>query len=467
MMNKNHPGKLLIYIAGLFIAAAVESYAATDIVSVEVSLGEARDIAVTGNGEVRAARANLRAAEERVRAVWGQLLPVIESEVSATRQGADSGIMSLSDGQYDIRMVQLRFGINPGGFYHTLEQSHAALKTAREESRRIIASVEYSVIKSYYDVVLTDEMVRLKTESRKVLEENLRDVENLYLSGSVPRFELLQAQVRLQNLYPEIREAETNYSLAVDTFNLALGSGDRGYSVRGDEINGKDIFPVKEDDVVPEITAMAMRNRPEIISIEHMREGARQGAAVHESSYLWPVFSVAGSYGLSYNLANPSTITTPLGPMEMNTVTGNREWQDTWQVRVAATYRWSSLIPADTGRARAREEDERKKEIDEKLADMKRSTAIAVRSHYGRLRAAYDSIISQKKNIETADEGLRIARESYRAGVIRNADLLGAELSLTLARTGYIKALYDYNISTAALCRESGADVTAILFREK
>ena len=153
--------------------------------------------------------------------------------------------------------------------------------------------------------------------------------------------------------------------------------------------------------------------------------------------------------------------------MEMTSVTGNREWQDTWQVRAAATYRWSSLIPADTSRARAREENQRKNEMNEKLTDLKRATAIAVRSHHGRLCAAYDSIILQKKNIETADEGLRIARESYRAGVIRNSDLLSAELSLTLARTSYIKALYDYSINTAALCRESGADVTAILFREK
>ncbi len=466
MMIERQMKKTVIFI-GIFITVITAVHAHAENILKPVSLKEARDIALKNNGEYRASQASLSAAEERVRAVWGQLLPVMESEVSATRQGADSGIMALSDGQYDVRLVQLRFGINPGGFYHTLEQSHSALKSARQETRRILSSVEYSVIKSYYDVVLAAEMVRLKTESRKVLEENFRDVDSMFRSGSVPRFELLQAQVRLQNMEPEIREAETNYSVAVDTFNLILGSSDTSYTVRGDEIEGDGILPVNDDRVLGGITAMAIRNRPEILSTENMREGIRHAEAVHESSYMWPFFSVTGSYGFSYNLANTSTITTPLGPMEMNAVTGNREWQDTWQVRVAATYRWSSLVPADTTRAKAREEGQRKNELDEKLADLKKSTSIAVRSHYGRLRAAYDSIVSQKKNIETADEGLRIARESYRAGVIRNADLLSSELSLTIARTGYIRALYDYSISSAALCREAGADVTPLLFREK
>jgi len=451
----------------MIIAGSFNSLMADEPVR-KVNLAEAQQIAIENNGEYRIAQANVRAADERVNVVWGQLLPVMESEASATRQGADSGLMSLSDGQYDIRLLQLKFAINPGGFNNSLKQSHAALCSAREELRRVRGNIEYSVIKSYYNVILTAEIVKLKKDSLKVLEENLRDVENLYRSGSVPRFELLQARVFLQNIEAEIIDSETVASVALDTFNLVLGSSGRLYDARGDEISGEGFNTPADEKVLPDLEAMALKNRPEVISLQYLRQGQEHGISVQKSAYLWPIFSVAGSYGFSYNLANPPVISIPgAGSMEMSSVTGNREWQDTWQIRAAATYRWSSLIPFDSGRAMEREEKETLEGIDEKIKDLKRATVIAVRGHYGKIHSSSRSIVSQRNNIETATEGLRIARESYRAGVIRNTELLSAELSLTTARTGYIRALYDYSISMAALRRDAGADVDSILFREK
>ncbi len=60
---------------------------------------------------------------ERVNHAWRMLYPGLESEASLARQGAESGFLSLANGQYDIKLVQVRFGINPVAFYHTLQMS--------------------------------------------------------------------------------------------------------------------------------------------------------------------------------------------------------------------------------------------------------------------------------------------------------------------------------------------------------
>jgi len=192
-----------------------------------VDLSEAVNIALINNGSYRQALARERAAEERVNAVWGQLLPAMESELSVQGQGADSGIQAMSDGAYDVRVLQMRFAINPGFFYNSLKSSHEELAVVRQDVRRQKYEVEYQVIKSYFDVVLAREMLRLKKESRLVLEENLRIVENLYRAGSVPLFELLQAKVHLGDVEPEILDAETALATAEDVFSFALG-GDAG-----------------------------------------------------------------------------------------------------------------------------------------------------------------------------------------------------------------------------------------------
>ena len=454
----------------MIITALILSYnvkAATAQEKPAISVDEAVIIALGNNQDYKIASHRLEEADEKVNAVWGQLLPALESEASILRQGADTGPMSLSDGQYDLKFIQLRFGINPGAFYHSLKQSHAGYALAKEELRRIRHEVEFNVIKGYFDAILAGEMVTLRSNSLQVLRENLKDVRRMYQTGSVPRFELLQAQVQLQNQEPVLREAENNYRTALEIFNYHLGFNAITYTVKIDDVDKSTIRLPAEESVIPGLINAAMKNRPEVLQVSLQKDALNHSRKVHQSSYLWPTFSVSGYYGKTYQLPNPVNINLGGGPSpDLSQITGSKDWQDTWQVRFAATYRWGTLIPFDSQRALEREEREKIQETEQKLLQIQRLTGITIRTSFGRLSTSYETILSQEKNLETAEEGLRIARESYRAGVIKNADLLNAELALTSARTGYVKALYDYYMSRAELNREIGVNSDTVLFRE-
>jgi len=110
---------------------------------------------------------------------------------------------------------------------------------------------------------------------------------------------------------------------------------------------------------------------------------------------------------------------------------------------------------------------EREKEAVVRLDQLKRSIEISVNAEYSRLVTACLTIRSQKDNVATAEEGLRIARESYRAGVIKNSELLSAELARTNARTGYINAINAYYGSLAELKRELGVEDTGIILEDR
>jgi outer membrane protein len=436
-----------------------------------ISLDEAIGIALLNNHDYKIALQKMKAADERVKGVWGQLMPALESEASLARQSAENGFMSLSDGQYDIKVVQLRFGINPGIFYNSLKLSRKAYISTREEVRRIRASISYDVIKAYFSLLLSEEMIKLRKDSLSLLRENLKDVENLYRTGSVPRFELLQAQVRLKSQEPLLLEAENNYRVALDLFNFHLGSVDAEYTVDS-SILKKERFRIPEgdrDEIIQRFSASALRDRPELIQLEMKREMAEHSKNVSSSYYLWPTFSIGGYYGKTKFLANQAEVTvdTPLGPMEpdMSAITGTREWQTTWQIRVAATYRWGTLFPTDSIRALEREERLRIRQAEEELLKLKRIIAISIKSSYSGLVTSFHTIISRRDNVETAREGLRIAKESYRAGVIKNSELLSAQFSLTEARTGYINAVNQYYLSLAELKRETGIEDEKLIFK--
>jgi len=91
---------------------------------------------------------------------------------------------------------------------------------------------------------------------------------------------------------------------------------------------------------------------------------------------------------------------------------------------------------------------------------------VSINSSYSKLLTACMTIKSQKENVKTAEEGLRIARESYRAGVIKNSELLASELALTSAKTSYINALYSYYVAMAELKKETGIEDENIILED-
>lgn len=432
-----------------------------------LSLNEAIAIALKGSPEFLIAQQKLKQADEKIAQTWGMLYPAVESEASALRQYAESGFMSLSDGQYDVKFVQVRFGINPGNFYHSLSQSYSNYTVAKEEVKKVKSTIEYNIIKSYFDVITAFEIIKLRENSIAVLQANVADVSRHFNTGTVSKFELLQAQVQLQSQEPLLIEARNNYATALDLFNYTLGAKSGTYTVIFEGFDSSLRQP-QSFGIVDMLVEKALVHRPEVIQLSLSKDIVHNSIDAAQSVYLWPTFTVAGYYGKSYLMPNTPEIQLPFPgqTIDLSAITGTREWQTAWQVRVAATYRWGSLVPVDTVQGVEREQKEKLQEIEQQIKQLKQAIAIAVRADYGKLVTAYQTIVSQRKNIETATEGLRVAKESYRAGVIKNADLLNAELQLTSSRMGYIKAINDFWCAVAQLKKDTGFDCTDSIFTE-
>jgi len=455
---------ICLFASGLVIVFMVF---AVDAAPLKINPDDAVKTALDNNRDYKIAQMKAEEADEKVNLAWSQLMPSLESEASLTRQYAENGFMSLSDGQVDIKLVQVRFGINPGVFYNSLQASRESYIIAEQEMRRIKNDVVYSVIKSYFDFLLADEMIRLRRESIELYRANLKDVKNLYEKGSVPKYELLQAQVNLSNQEPLLLEAENSRRTVLEVFNYNLGVDDITYEPDNGvlESNVTAVSDENADRNIQRLIELALKNRPEIIQITKKGDIARNSAELNSSYYLWPTFSVAGYYG--YTKYDPNPINTGMFGPNLSGVTGDDQWQNTWQVRVAATYRWGSLIPADQARSNERGEEIRLRESEEEILKIRRLVAISVKNNYNRLVTSYLTILSQKENVVTAEEGLRIAGESYRAGIIRNSELLTAQVNLTSARTGYINAIYSYYTSLAELKRETCAEKDSVILEGK
>jgi len=433
-----------------------------------ITVQEAVSIALSNNHDYKIAELRLKQADEKINAVWGELFPLLESEAAVTRQDAENGAMSLSDGQLDLKFVQMKFGVNPGIFYNSLQASRKSYIYSKEEVKRIKNEIELNVIKSYFSLILAEEMIKLRKESIDLIKSNLKDVQNMYSSGSIPKFDLLQAKVRLNSQTPLLLEAENDYRTALDYFNYIIGSSE---TCKTDlSILEKTIEEVSSDDMekkVDILTSVALKNRPEIVQIQKKIEASENKVSMYNSYYLWPTFSAGGYYGLTKYDPNSVDvgISGPFAP-DFSQLSGDDKWQNTWQVKLAATYRWGSLFQIDSNASYAREEEIIIKQAGEEMLKLKRLISININSGYSKLLTSYLTILSQKENVETAGEGLRIARESFKAGVLKNSDLISSEYALTSAKTSYITAINSYYSALADLKKEAGLSDISVIFEK-
>jgi outer membrane protein TolC len=438
-----------------------------------ISPDDAIHIALTSNRDVASARVRLNASEKKLNQAWGDLMPTIESSASVSRQGAESGIQSMSDGMYDIRIVQLSLAINPGVMYNSVKIYSYEKAYAKEDVRRFEYQASSDAIRAYFSVIRASEMVKTRKDSLTYLKTNFDDVGNFFKSGTVPRYEVLQAEIQFKNAEPLLLESMNNESSARDMLNLVLGADNGTYEVSIDKVSLPLLKKNPDAETLSALTSTALSNRPEVSMLTIRSEQSKHSASLQQSMYIWPTFFLQGNYGYTQSMIKSQSADPSMSPQAaaiMSQLTpklaGNDDWQKTWQVRAGATFRWNGYLPFDKNSQKEKEEELRTDEIALSIAQIKQSVANAVKRNYLTLKTAYQTIAVKKATITTAEEGLRIARESYREGIIKNSDLLNAEASLSAARASYIDALYSFYISLAELQRETGSNCSAILFEE-
>jgi outer membrane protein TolC len=88
-----------------------------------------------------------------------------------------------------------------------------------------------------------------------------------------------------------------------------------------------------------------------------------------------------------------------------------------------------------------------------------RSVELEVRTDYSNFIEASETLESQKKVQEEAEEALRLATARNEAGTGTQLDVLSAQTSLTQARSTQVQALHDYDVARARLERAMGINI--------
>jgi outer membrane protein TolC len=305
----------------------------------------------------------------------------------------------------------------------------------RDTVDRVIAVVR----QQFYEVLLDRALITVQEESVRLLESQLADQQNRFQAGTVPRFNVLQAEVALANARPNLIRVRSNYNLAELNLAKTLGIDYETAPIGVPPINPVGNLATSEQPLPLAAALELARERRPFLKVQRQQILIEvQQIKVALAGYQ-PQLEANGGYTfrnshLSNNLDD--------------TVNG---WffgfTGTWDIFDGfATY-------GRTKQAKARLEQARIT-----YGDSVRQVEYEVQQALDNIRVAVQTIASQAKAVQEAEEAVRLASERLAAGAGTQLDVLNAQVALTQARSTALQARYDYNAAIAEFDRATARD---------
>lgn len=424
-----------------------------------LSIEDCLNIAFQQNANVLKSRKDIEAAHGVSIQTRAILIPKVQAvgAYGIVEQGAvdkleiapnplfPSGIPVVNPGDQnwsaEIRLVQSIF--EGGRMRSSWRTSRLIREQALAEYQTVVADTATDVRVAYYNVLLAEKEIVVSEASVELLERELLDSQRRFNAGTVPRFNVLRAEVEVANARPKVSRSRNAYRIAKNQLVNLLG-----YDVPKDvwediplHLTGTLDAP-KFELGVPQALALAIERRPELVALRKAEELQREGVVSARAGYLPRLQGYVG-YG-----ARKSNFSSALD----DEVHG-------WEAGVQATWNLfdGALTRGKVAEARALLD---KSEI--QSADATRQIELEVRSAYSTLVEAWEVMQSQAKVVEQGEEALRLARARADAGTGTQLDVLSAQTALTEARTTDIRAKREYAVALARLERAIGAYVPAV-----
>lgn len=393
----------------------------------KLDLDESRtiELALANNRTAKQTKWGYEAAKSTVSQVAAGKNPSVKYDWSAKKTGGDTG--RGKSGSHNFSIIAPVFNPQLDASIDSARYTREGTGASYEEA---LQQAKYDAISGYYTLIMNRNLVDVAQQAVKDYQGHVTNVQAQYNVGLVASSDVLAAKTNLADSETNLVKAQNSANLAEASLNQVIA-----YPVQTAINTAEHDLQYKPYNVTLEqAKAYALLHRSALVKSALDVKSAEEAVKSAKSGYL-PTVSVSAGRGYA--------------DLDGYFGTSTKSWS------VGATASWSLWDGGATQNAikKANAQLEQAKEANLATVD---AVLLAVQKAYLNLRSAEQTIQSTQTAVAQGQESFRIATLRYRAGVGTNLDVLDAETKLTDARNNYVQALYNYNISIAALEQLTG-----------
>lgn len=410
----------------------VSSYAAEPRT---LTLDQALEIADRRNRDILKAKEFFRQVEGRYVEERAAALPQLTLTGKAVRQ-EDKSQMALAGGLFSTRQDSYASEVGLSQALFTWGKVGAAIRaaekgfaTADERLRISRQDARLDTATAFYDILLTREQHAIARQNLAQKERHLDEARRRYDAGVATDYDVLAAQVAVENARPEVIRTENLVRTARDRLRFFLAL-EEDIDVSGTLETAIAVLPG-----YAEALATARKRRPELLELRRRKEIADELVRIADADDK-PRLDLKGGYGWRR--------------LEAGDLADDGQ---AWNIGVYLSFPFFDGLKTRGKVAQAKSE-RRSLEIDEaKLSD---SISLELRDAVNAVREAEEIVRSLSGTVGQAERLLAMGEKGYELGVKIRLEVDDAELNLRQARGNLARARRDYLVARVSLERAMG-----------
>jgi outer membrane protein TolC len=292
-----------------------------------------------------------------------------------------------------------------------------------------------NVKKSFLGVLLAREYKTVMQQSLKNAQDNLENIKKLNAQGLMSDYDLLRAEVQVENLKPAVLQAENNYKLTLDGLKVTIGlDASKNIDVKG-ELKYDENFVVPEYD---ETLSEVLKNNPQIELLDKQVEISQKSVSLQKAAY-YPSLAAFSNY-------------------QYQTQSNDFKFQDYKWVKtflVGVQVQLPIFNGFKTNALVEQAEISLNQAVEQKEGFLK-AVKTQISSVIYNISQAVKRIEAQSKTVEQAQKGYEIAKTRLENGLSTQLEVNDAELALRQAKLNRLQAVYDFHSALADLHELTG-----------
>jgi outer membrane protein len=405
----------------------------------EFSIKQCIDYAFANQSKVLNAQLDELSAKAKVREITGIGLPQVNGsfEVTDFPFGPNGELVAFQFGtKYNatasLSASQLIFD---GSYLVGLQTTMVFLDLARRSTERTKIETSVTVAKAYYNVLISEERIKLLNANAERLKKLLDDTKALYENGFAEKIDLDRVTLNYNNVVVEQKKLSQLVSLSYYLLKFQIGM-DPGEELKlTDKLTDTDltagILNEEKFDYSRRIEYTLLQTQEKLNKLELRK---------NRFAYLPSVAAFATFASQAYR-------------QTFDVFSTGKDWYGMQLIGGRLT------LPIFDGLQRRHRISQSKIVLLKTGNDLKalsRFIDLDLRSSSVALQNSLSSLEVQKQNMKLADEVYRVAKLKYDQGVGSNLEVINAEASLKEAQTNYYNALYEAYVAKVEYSRANG-----------
>lgn len=418
-------GTKTIFSAGVLAFALAAAPAKADNVT-DAMIG-----AYNSSGLLEENRALLRAADENVAIAVSRLRPIIEAALDidrGTNKSVVAGIgrTSNNDNTTASLSLTLRWLLFDNG---ATRLSKASAQETVLATRQLLVNVEqrvlFEAVRAYVGVLSQQDIVALRRNNLRLLQEEQRAANDRFEVGEVTRTDVALAESRVAQARSNLINAEGDLQSAIAVYEQVVGR-------RPGSISVYPPLPSRPASVA-NARANALRTHPSLKAQQHSVKAAELDAAGALRN-MGPSLNlqVRGTHVEAHDTSDTGRSASVGLSLSQQIYSGGR----------LAAVRRAELAQADAAKG--------------ELIQVQREVVQAVVSAFASLQAAEASLVASNEQVRAAQVAFDGIREEATLGSRTTLDVLEAEQDLLDAKTARLQARANQSIAAYQLLQAQG-----------